>query len=105
MAGFGPGPLILGRYRVLGAPEVPPRSGDPLMAPDRSFGRVGVVVPSPHPMDPPAGALFARRAQTAGALRHPILPMSYDMGWQDGHAILISQHVDGPPVLEAVLPA
>jgi serine/threonine-protein kinase len=31
--------------------------------------------------------------------------MSYDMGWEDDHAVLVAQHVEGPPLLEAVLRA
>jgi hypothetical protein len=102
MTEYGPGQVILERYRVIDVPGVPRRWGDTLRAADQSFGRVVDIVTSPDPLHTPAGALFARRARTVGALRHPLLPMMYDVSYEDEHVAVIMQHVEGRPLLESV---
>jgi len=94
-----PGTLVANRYRAIGSIDGP----DTILAVDHLLGRYVDLLMAPAPAHTPVGALFARRVAVVADLRHPALPLIYDVVTHDGYAIVVSQHLDGPTLAHTLV--
>ncbi len=95
MVQLAPDALVLDRYRVVASPASPCAWGDVLLATDCLLGRYVDLVTAPAPLGTPVGGHFARRAHAVAGIRHPALPLVYDVATHDDYPVLVGQHIEG----------
>lgn len=94
MDAFTPGMLVLGRYRIAATTACRPADAA-VLARDELLGRFVDLRLLPAPAGTPLGDRFVQRAEGIALLRHPALPLVFDLAPIDDRVLLVSQHVEG----------